>query len=71
MERKHRTYRLQVNLSEVESQAVDEFQFRERLPNRAAAVRELLQRRLAKGRQETQTEILPGAQLARRGDSGE
>jgi hypothetical protein len=38
-----RTVRLQVVLSEDELQAIDEYRFRFRLPNRAAAVRALLQ----------------------------
>ena len=38
-----RTVRLQVVVSEDELQAIDEYRFRFRLPNRAAAVRALLQ----------------------------
>jgi hypothetical protein len=38
-----RTIRLQVIVSENELQAIDEYRFRFRLPNRAAAVRALLQ----------------------------
>jgi len=38
-----RTVRLQVVVSEGELQAIDEYRFRFRLPNRAAAVRALLQ----------------------------
>jgi Arc/MetJ-type ribon-helix-helix transcriptional regulator len=52
MERKSRTYRLEVDLSKDEKQAIDDFRFRERLPSRAEAVRELLQRALAKDREE-------------------
>jgi metal-responsive CopG/Arc/MetJ family transcriptional regulator len=52
MERKNRTYRLQVDLSEDEKQAIDDFWFRERLPSRAEAMRELLRRALAKDREE-------------------
>jgi hypothetical protein len=38
-----RTVRLQVVVSQDELQAIDEYRFRFRLPNRAAAVRALLQ----------------------------
>ncbi|MCP3397759.1 MULTISPECIES: ribbon-helix-helix domain-containing protein [unclassified Bradyrhizobium] len=40
------TIRLQVELSKEELQAIDDFWFAERLPSRAAAVRELLRRGL-------------------------
>lgn len=39
--------RLQVMLSDEELAALDDFRFRERMPSRAAAVRELLKRGLA------------------------
>ena len=42
-----REQRLQIMLSPEELQAVDTFRFQHRLPSRAAAVRELLQRGLA------------------------
>ena len=43
---RERTKRLQVVLSTEELQAVDEFRFENRLPSRAAAVRELMRRGL-------------------------
>jgi hypothetical protein len=46
-----RPYRLQVELSEEDRKAIEDFWFRERLPTRAAAVRELLRRALAADRQ--------------------
>jgi hypothetical protein len=52
MKQKGRTYRLQLELSEEDYRAIEDFWFRERLPNRAAAVRELLRRGLARDRQE-------------------
>jgi hypothetical protein len=42
-----RTERLQVILPSDEVAAIDDFQFRNRIPSRAAAVRELLRRGLA------------------------
>jgi hypothetical protein len=42
-----RTRRLQVFLSADEIAAIDDFRFRARMPNRAAAVRQLLMRGLA------------------------
>jgi hypothetical protein len=42
-----RTQRLQIMLSADERDAIEEFQFKTRLPTRAAAVRELLRRGLA------------------------
>ena len=42
-----RTERLQIELSEDELAAIDEFRFQFRMPNRAAAARELLKRGLA------------------------
>jgi metal-responsive CopG/Arc/MetJ family transcriptional regulator len=47
-----RNYRLQVDMPEEEYRAIDDFWFRERLPTRAAAVRELLRRGLARDREE-------------------
>ena len=52
MGQKSRTYRLQVEMSDDEQRAIDDFWFRERLPNKAAAVRELLLRGAAKAREE-------------------
>src|SRR4051812_48655653 len=46
MKRSERTYRLQVELSKDDKQAIDDFRFAERLPSRAVAVRELLRRGL-------------------------
>jgi len=46
MNAKQRSHRLQVHLTEDDDRAIEEFQFRERLPTRAAAVRELLRRGL-------------------------
>ena len=45
-----RTERLQVELSRDLLRAVDDFQFRTRMPNRSAAIRELLKRGLDEGR---------------------
>ncbi len=45
-----RTYRLQVELSEDESRAIEDFWFRERLPSKSAAIRELLRRALAEAK---------------------
>jgi hypothetical protein len=42
-----RTERLQIMLTREELVAVDEFRFSTRMPNRAAAIRELLRRGLA------------------------
>ena len=44
-----RTERLQVMLTTDELAAIDEFRFENRMPNRAAAVRELLRRGLTAG----------------------
>ena len=52
MTQKGRTFRLQVELPPDEARAIDDFWFRERLPNKAAAVRELLLRGAAKARDE-------------------
>ena len=46
-ENRVRDERLQVMLSPEELVAVDDFRFKERMPSRAAAVRELLRRGLA------------------------
>lgn len=43
----NRGERLQIMLSGIELTALDDFRFRERMPSRAAAVRELLRRGLA------------------------
>lgn len=42
----YRTERLQLMLDEEELEAIEEFRFSERLPTRAAAIRELLRRGL-------------------------
>jgi hypothetical protein len=47
-----RTRRLQVFLSADEIAAIDDFRFRSRMPNRAAAVRQLLMRGLASAKKE-------------------
>ena len=46
MRERNRTVRLQVELSKEDKQTIDDFWFEERLPSRAAAVRELLRRGL-------------------------
>lgn len=46
MRERVRTVRLQVELSKEDKQTIDDFWFEERLPSRAAAVRELLRRGL-------------------------
>jgi hypothetical protein len=51
-EEPERTERLQVLLSTDELADIDEFRFQNRMPNRAAAVRELLRRGLATGKKE-------------------
>ena len=48
MKRIDRSYRLQVELSADQRRALEDFWFRERLPNRAAAIRELLNRGLVR-----------------------
>jgi hypothetical protein len=45
-EQKERTHRLQVHVSQDDQRAIEDFRFRERLPSRSAAVRELLRRGL-------------------------
>ena len=52
MKQTSRTYRLVVEVSKDDQRAIDEFWFRERLPSKAAAVRELLRRGLARDREE-------------------
>ena len=52
MKQKNRPYRLRVEMPREEQRAVEDFWLRERLPSRAAAVRELLQRGLMKDREE-------------------
>ena len=47
MTKPDRTERLQLRLPADELAAIDDFQFRNRIPNRAAAARELLRRGLA------------------------
>lgn len=44
-----RAERLQIMLNEDELQALDDFRFENRMPSRAAAVRELLRRGLSSG----------------------
>jgi metal-responsive CopG/Arc/MetJ family transcriptional regulator len=51
MKQLERPYRLQVDVSEDDKVALDDFWFRERLPSRSAAIRELLRRALAVERQ--------------------
>ena len=46
-EKKERTHRLQVHVTHDDQRAIEDFRFRERLPSRSAAVRELLRRGLA------------------------
>jgi hypothetical protein len=46
-EEKERTYRLEMYLSDDDRRALEDFRFRQRLPSRSAAVRELLRRGLA------------------------
>jgi len=50
MRQNERTYRLQVRVSDDYERAIEDFRFRERLPSRAAAIRELLRRGLARKR---------------------
>jgi len=53
MKETDRTYRLQVELSDDEMRAIEDFWFREHLPSKSAAVRELLRRALATDRQKS------------------
>ena len=52
MQQNGRTYRLRVDVSEDDQRAIDNFWFRERLQSKAAAVRELLSRGLARDSEE-------------------
>jgi hypothetical protein len=52
MKKNDRTYLLRVDVSKDEQRAIDDFWFRERFPNKAAAVRELLRRGLARDSEE-------------------
>jgi hypothetical protein len=52
MKQKGRTCRLRVDVSEDDERAIDDFWFRERLPTKAAAVRELLRRGLVRASEE-------------------
>jgi hypothetical protein len=53
MKETDRTYRLQVELSDDEMRAIEDFWFREHLPSKSAAVRELLRRGLATDRRKS------------------
>lgn len=53
MNQKGRSYRLVVQVSKDDQRAIDDFWFRERLPSRAAAVRELLRRGLSRASDES------------------
>jgi hypothetical protein len=53
MKQNDRTYRLRVDVSKDEQRTIDDFWFRERLPIKAAAVRELLRRGLASDREDS------------------
>jgi hypothetical protein len=53
MKETDRTYRLQVELSDDEMRAIEDFWLREHLPSKSAAVRELLRRALATDRQKS------------------
>jgi hypothetical protein len=46
MRARERIFRLQVHVSDDDERAIEDFRFSERLPTRAAAVRELLRRGL-------------------------
>ena len=52
MNEKGRSYRLVVDVSKEDHRAIEDFWFRERLPTKAAAVRELLRRGLVKASEE-------------------
>lgn len=56
MDQKGRSHRLVVDVSVEDSRAIEDFWFHERLPTKAAAIRELLRRGLAKAREENQAE---------------
>jgi hypothetical protein len=51
MKKTDRTHRLQIEVSDEEKRAIEDFWFRERLPSKSAAIRELLRRALAKDRE--------------------
>ena len=50
MKQTDRTFRLQLEVPDDEMRAIEDFWFRERLPSKSAAVRELLRRGLAKAK---------------------
>jgi hypothetical protein len=52
MAKTNRQYRLEVHVSEEEKRAVDEYWFRECLPSRSAALRDLLRQALRMQRDE-------------------
>ena len=56
MNQKGRSYRLVVDVSDEDSRAIEDFWFRERLPTKAAAIRELLRRGLVRAGEENSTE---------------
>lgn len=53
MKQTDRTFRLQLDMTDDEMRAIEDFQFRERIPSKSAAVRELLRRALAKAKEES------------------
>jgi hypothetical protein len=53
MKKNNRTFRLQIELSGEEKQTIEDFWFRERIPSKAEAVRELLRRALAQDREKS------------------
>jgi hypothetical protein len=54
-DKRQRTERLQVILSKDELVAIDEFRFENRMPTRAAAIREILRRALIVSEKEERT----------------
>jgi hypothetical protein len=56
-EQKERTHRLQVHVSHDDQRAIEDFRFRERLPSRAAAIRELLRRGLVNDDREETSKV--------------
>jgi len=56
-ERKERTHRLQVHVSQDDQRAIEDFRFREHLPTRSAAIRELLRRGLVSDDREETSEV--------------
>jgi len=52
MKQKERSIRLQLEVSANERRAIEDFQFRERIPTKSAAVRELLRRGLVRDSEE-------------------